>query len=110
MCCYADWLLTSENGKIAMEKARLKAVLPRKQFEQYKKERKGRVKLTTLIESVKKVCHDYIKLRDKGKAMCKLFSSLASRNTKQDTFIKLNYSVQLNSTKIIYITSVFNAI
>lgn len=67
MCCYASWLLTSENGKIKLEKARLKVSKPRKEFESFKKEQKDRKNLTTLIESVKKVCHKYIRLRDKGK-------------------------------------------
>ena len=67
MCCYSNWLLTSENGKIKLEKARLKVSKPRRQFEEFKKERKDREKLTTLLESVKKLCHKYIRLRDKGK-------------------------------------------
>ena len=67
MCCYANWLLTSENGKIKLEKARLKATAPRKEFESYKEERKNRESLATLLKSVKDKCHEYIRLRDKGK-------------------------------------------
>ena len=67
MCCYADWLLNSENGKIKLAKAQLKATKPRREFEQFKKERKKRMSLQTLLDSVKKVCHEYIRLRDKGK-------------------------------------------
>ena len=61
MCCYSDWLLNSENGKIKLSKATLKVTAPRKEFEEYKEERKSRIKLTSLIESVKKSCHLYIR-------------------------------------------------
>lgn len=67
MCCYSGWLLNSENGKIKLEKARLKATKPRREFEDFKKERKKRDNLSQLIDSTKKVCHEYIRLRDKGK-------------------------------------------
>lgn len=68
MCCYPDWLLNSENGKIKLEKARLKASKPRREFEKFKKETKDRENITTLLKSVRNVCHKYIRLRDKGKA------------------------------------------
>jgi hypothetical protein len=68
MCgCYPDWLLNSENGKIVLEKATLKATKPRRELEKALKEKKNRDKITTLISAVKDVCHDYIKARDNGK-------------------------------------------
>tara|TARA_R110002096_G_scaffold423748_1_gene631196 strand:+ start:1762 stop:2367 length:606 start_codon:yes stop_codon:yes gene_type:complete len=67
MCCYANWLLTSENGKIRLAKATLKVTATRKEFEKYKVERRQRIGLTTLLESVKKSCHQFVRLRDKGK-------------------------------------------
>jgi len=67
MCCYSDWLLNSENGKIKMQKAMLKASKPRREFEQFKKERKTKSVISQLLESTRNVCHEYIRLRDKGK-------------------------------------------
>lgn len=45
------------------EKKEQNSVLLQKMSE----ERKNRIGLTTLLESVKKVCHEYIRLRDKNK-------------------------------------------
>lgn len=67
MCCYSDWLLNSENGKIQLEKITLKVTKPRKDFENFKKEKKYEDGLATLLNSVKNTCHKYIRLRDKGK-------------------------------------------
>lgn len=67
MCCYSDWLLNSENGKIKLAKATLKATKPRRELEQaanVQKEEKG---LASLLSSLKTVCHKYIRLRDEGK-------------------------------------------
>tara|TARA_B100000787_G_C16188259_1_gene295905 strand:+ start:1644 stop:2258 length:615 start_codon:yes stop_codon:yes gene_type:complete len=65
--CRCDWLINDERGRIELQKATLQATKPRKEFQQYKKERKDRNSLTTLLESVKNVCHKYIRLRDKNK-------------------------------------------
>tara|TARA_R110001606_G_scaffold398055_1_gene576200 strand:- start:8963 stop:9568 length:606 start_codon:yes stop_codon:yes gene_type:complete len=67
MCCWSKWLLESENGKEYLQKATLKVTAPRKEFEAFKKERKERIGLTALLESVKNVCHKYIRLRDENK-------------------------------------------
>jgi hypothetical protein len=67
MCCYSDWLLNSENGKIKMQKAMLKVSKPRREFEEFKKERKNKSVISQLLESTRNVCHEYIRLRDKGK-------------------------------------------
>ena len=67
MCCYSDWLLNSENGKIKMEKARLQATQPRREFEKFEKEEKDRRGLPTLINNVRIAVHKYVRERDKGK-------------------------------------------
>ena len=67
MCCYSDWLLNSENGKIHLEKVTINISKPRKDFEAFKKDRKERNSLTSVLESVKTACHKYIRLRDKNK-------------------------------------------
>ena len=67
MCCYSDWLLNSENGKIKMQKAMLKASKPRREFEEFKKERKTKSVISQLLKLTRNVCHEYIRLRDKGK-------------------------------------------
>ena len=66
MCCYSNWLLNSENGKIKLSKITLKVSKPRLKFEEYKFERKKTNNISQLIQSTKKVCHEYIRLRDKG--------------------------------------------
>jgi len=66
-CCYADWLFNSDEGKIKVKNAVIKASKPRKDLEQATKIHKDRKGLTTLIKSVVKVCHEYIRLRDKFK-------------------------------------------
>ena len=65
MCCYADWLLNSENGKILLQKATLKASKPRLELEKMRVERKEGKSLSTLIKNVSIVCHEYIRERDK---------------------------------------------
>lgn len=67
MCCYANWLLTSENGKIKLAKAELKVTKDRRELEAVKEEKKQRNGLATLLKSVRDVCHKYVRLRDKGK-------------------------------------------
>lgn len=66
-CCYPNWLMTSENGKIKMEKAIIKASKPRKEFEAAEKQYKEQKGLPTLLTNVKTACHNYIKKRDEGK-------------------------------------------
>lgn len=68
MCgCYATWLFTTDNGKLKMQKAIEQVQKPRIELEKAFEEKKGRNKITTLIQNVVIVCHNYIKLRDKGK-------------------------------------------
>lgn len=67
MCCYPDWLLNSEQGKIVLHKAQLKATKPRLDLEKAQQERKQHVTLSNLIQSLVNVCHKFIRERDKHK-------------------------------------------
>lgn len=65
--CYADFLLNSSKGKDLIKKAEIKVTSPRVQLEEAELENKERVKLNYLLTNVKNICHEYIRLRDKGK-------------------------------------------
>lgn len=67
MCCYSDWLLNSEQGKIILHKAQLKATKPRRELEQAEQERKQNNSLSNIIQSLVNVCHKNIRERDKYK-------------------------------------------
>ena len=67
MCCYPDWLLNSEQGKIVLYKAQIKATKPRLDLEKAQEERKQNTSLSNLIQSLVNVCHKYIRERDKHK-------------------------------------------
>lgn len=67
MCCYTDWLLNSENGKIKLAKATLQVTKPRKELHKAMTEKKERQSLTSLLNSTKTICHEYIRKRDIGK-------------------------------------------
>lgn len=67
MCCYGDWLFNSVEGRKKLEAAKLIAAKPRLELEKFKKERNQSKSLAILLKSVRKVCHEYIRLRDKGK-------------------------------------------
>lgn len=68
MCgCYPDWLMNSEQGKIKLKKAVLKASKPREDLDKAIKEKKSKDSLTWLIKNTVNACHDYIKKRDEGK-------------------------------------------
>ena len=65
--CYAKWLLNTPEGRERLQKHTLKAQQPRLEVEKAYTEKKERLKLQSLINSTKQVCHEYIRLRDKGK-------------------------------------------
>tara|TARA_R110000772_G_scaffold262895_1_gene382265 strand:- start:1175 stop:1777 length:603 start_codon:yes stop_codon:yes gene_type:complete len=67
MNCYPDWLLNSEQGKILLYKAQLKATQPRIDLEKAQQERKQTTTLSNLIQSTVNVCHKSIRERDKHK-------------------------------------------
>ena len=99
-CCYADWLFNSAEGKIKVKNAEIKASKPRKDLEQATKIHKDRKGLTTLIKSVVKVCHEYIRLRDKFKP-CISCALPGIGIFKQDTLKRLRSLQRLNYTNII---------
>jgi len=63
MCCYTDWLLNSENGKIKLAKATLKVSKPRLDLEKAKKESKEKT-ITQLINDARKYFQKWIRKRD----------------------------------------------
>ena len=67
MCCYPDWLLNSEAGKLKMQKAALKATKPRRELEEAQKQQNKRKRLSSVIKQTQIVFNRYIRLRDKGK-------------------------------------------
>jgi len=67
MCCYSDWLLNSDNGRIKLQKATLKVTKPRLDLEKAKTERQDTKTLSNLLTNAKDACHAYIRQRDKGK-------------------------------------------
>lgn len=67
MCgCYATWLFSTDLGKLKMQKAIIQVQKPRLELEKAFEEKKSRRNITTLIKAVVVVCHNYIRLRDKG--------------------------------------------
>jgi len=69
--CYYKWLLESDAGKEKRERATLKVVSKamerRDQLADAEREMKERKSINYLLENVKNICHEYIRLRDKGK-------------------------------------------
>lgn len=64
--CYKNWLLGSINGSEYLKRVTLKITAPRQELEQAFTDRKERTKLTHLLVNVRNICHEYIRLRDKG--------------------------------------------
>lgn len=64
MCCYADWLLNSENGKVKLQKATLKVTKPRLELEAKELEKKEKSKIKILLNKAKTIVHSYIRERD----------------------------------------------
>lgn len=68
MCgCYSNWLLNSENGKIKMQKAILKASKTRLEFEEYKRTKQDNNALKRSKNLTKEIVHSYVRERDKYK-------------------------------------------
>ena len=65
--CYPNWLLNTDAGKIKMEKARLKASKPRRDFEKMEKDIKLSKSLPQALIATQKVFNKFIRLRDKYK-------------------------------------------
>jgi len=69
MNCYAEWLYSTDVGKLEIEKARIKG---KKQVENKKKKERAELKeslksISAVINDVKKVFQHFIRLRDKDK-------------------------------------------
>jgi hypothetical protein len=95
--CYSNWLLNSDKGKEMIAKATLKSTKPRIDLERATKIHKEQIGLTTLIKSVVKVCHEYIRVRDKfkpciscGASWNKNFQAGHFKKAEKFTTIKLN--------------------
>lgn len=95
--CYSSWLLNSDTGKQMIANATFKASKPRIDLEQATKTHKEQIGLTTLIKTVVKVCHEYIRLRDKfksciscGTSWSKNFQAGHFKKAEKFTTIKLN--------------------
>lgn len=69
MCCYSDWLLNSENGKVKLSKSILKAKSETKKKENaFKVDLRAKLKTLGQYEAeAKKVFQRWIRLRDEGK-------------------------------------------
>ena len=65
--CYTKWLLNSDQGKALLERTTLKVTAPARSLKEHKHQRKLQTSLEYLKVNTRTVCHDYIKLRDKGK-------------------------------------------
>lgn len=67
MCCYANWLMTSENGKIKMQKALFKVQKPRIDLEKATKEHLEKKGIAGALLVTKTLVHAYVRKRDKDK-------------------------------------------
>lgn len=67
MSCYSNWLLSTPEGKIALDNATLKATQPRRDLDKARKDEKDHKSLSALLTVTRMVCHTYIRLRDSGK-------------------------------------------
>lgn len=79
MCCYTDWLLNSENGRIKLKKATLKATKPRVELEKETRKINEEKKLPVVLEQTQKIFNKYIRLRDRNKPCIS-----SNANWKQD--------------------------
>lgn len=68
MCgCYSSWLLNSDAGRLKLNKALNKVQKPRIELETAKKDKDNRTELKRALDLTKKVVHEYVRLRDKGR-------------------------------------------
>lgn len=67
MCgCYSNWLLSTDAGRLKMEKATLKATKASREFKKAEREHKERMRLPRALELTQDVFNRYIRLRDVG--------------------------------------------
>lgn len=67
MCCYANWLYSSDAGKVKLSKSINKVQKPRLDFDKAEKEHKSTTVLKAALKLTKTLVHEYVRLRDKGK-------------------------------------------
>ena len=65
--CYAKWLYNTPEGLEKLSKATLKVKQPKLDLAKAKAEKAKKNTLQSLLINVRTVCHEYIRLRDKGK-------------------------------------------
>jgi hypothetical protein len=65
--CYASWLLNTPEGKEKLQKTTLKITKPKRDLQKAINEKKEQSSLSYLKQNTVNACHEYIKLRDKGK-------------------------------------------
>jgi hypothetical protein len=66
-CCYPDWLLNTDAGKLKLKQSILKASKPRLELEQARNTRKEHNSLKSLLTNVTIQLHRYIRKRDTHK-------------------------------------------
>lgn len=64
--CYPKYLLEDPRGQETLKKATLQVTKLRRDLAKAREQENTQKKLQTLLINVRKVCHDYIKQRDKG--------------------------------------------
>jgi len=64
--CYANWLLSTPEGKEKLQKSILTATKPKRDLQNRIEKEKKEKSLSYLLINTRTVCHDYIKLRDRG--------------------------------------------
>ena len=67
MCCYSDWLLNSEPGKVKLQKSILNASKPRIELQKAQTTTKEQNTIKSLLINVRMQLHSYVRDRDKGK-------------------------------------------
>jgi len=65
--CYGNWLYSTNEGKKLLNNAIISVQKPRLELEKYKIEKKENKSLGYLIKNTVNICHEYIRLRDRGK-------------------------------------------
>ena len=65
--CFSKWLTNSEDGKKMLKSTITSVQKPRLDLETYKEESKKNKSLSYLIQNTVNSCHEWIRLRDKGK-------------------------------------------
>jgi len=99
MCgCYSKWLLTTDNGKLHLSKAILKASKPRLELEKADNEKRQSESLKLAKSNTKQVVHEFVRERDKYKPCvscgCEWNSDFqAGHHYKAETFETLKYNL-----------------